>query len=337
MYCICLLVFIMVVVGGATRLTDSGLSITEWKPILGAIPPLNASDWQLAFEKYKKIPEYTQINADMDLAGFKVIYLWEWSHRFLGRLIGFAVLLPLVFFWVTGRLEKTLKPHLVVLFLLGAAQGAIGWWMVKSGLVDRVDVSQYRLAVHLTLAFVIFAWCLWIARGLAPHSNEYCTLTVQNFAPCVVLAILLQVFAGALVAGLDAGLAFNDWPQMDGAFVPSGLWIMEPFWRNLFENGKTVQFMHRMIAYSVLLLIIVQMVVTLRSASGKTHKRRTVVLAILVFIQASTGIVTLILQVPFSWAILHQAGAVVLLGFAIAHWRATVGSYPVQNQVRVIA
>ena len=159
----------MVIVGGATRLTDSGLSITEWKPILGAIPPLSATDWQVAFEKYQQIPEYQQINQGMSLGEFKFIYWWEWGHRFLGRFIGLVFVIPLIYFWLTGRLEQHLKPKLLFLFALGGMQGFVGWWMVKSGLVDRVDVSQYRLATHLTIAFVIFAVALWIAQGLRSY------------------------------------------------------------------------------------------------------------------------------------------------------------------------
>lgn len=329
LYAVCGLIFMMVIVGGATRLTDSGLSITEWKPILGAIPPLNASDWQVAIEKYRQIPEYQQINKGMSLDEFKVIYWWEWGHRFLGRLIGLFVAVPLIFFWMTGRLEARLKPRLLLLFALGGLQGAIGWWMVKSGLVDRVDVSQYRLAVHLTLACLIFAYAMWLARSLVPHPDEPASRTTQTFAPIVFWIVVLQIFLGALVAGLDAGLAFNDWPTMDGAVIPADLWIQNPAWINLFENPKTVQFVHRLGAYFVLALIFVQMIAVLRSASGPSHKRRSIVLFLLACFQAFLGIVTLVLQVPMSWALLHQGGAVVLLGFAVIHWRAMKGASPI--------
>jgi len=321
LYFVCFLIFIMVIVGGATRLTDSGLSITEWKPLLGAIPPLNTSDWQVAFEKYRLIPEYQLINKGMSLDEFKFIYWWERGHRFLGRFIGLAVFIPLVFFWVTGRLESWIKPHLVALFILGGLQGGIGWWMVSSGLVDRVDVSQYRLATHLTLACIIFAYTLWLARSLVVHSNESVTSAVAKLAPLVVLAVLIQIFLGALVAGLDAGLAFNEWPMMDGAIIPSDLWIQNPVWINIFENPKTVQFIHRMSAYALLALVFAQMVIALRSTSGGTHQRRTILLLILTLIQAAIGIITLVLQVPLNWGLYHQGGALVVLGFAVAHWR----------------
>ena len=321
LYLVCVLIFIMVIVGGATRLTDSGLSITEWKPQLGAIPPLNAQDWQIALEKYRQIPEYQLINKGMSMDEFKFIYWWEWGHRFLGRFIGLVVFFPLVFFWITGRLESWIKPHLAFLFVLGGLQGFIGWWMVSSGLVDRVDVSQYRLATHLTLACIIFAYTLWLARSLVTHSNEPVTSTVAKFAPWVVFAVLLQIFLGALVAGLDAGLAFNEWPTMDGAFIPADLWIQTPFWINAFENPKTVQFIHRMSAYALLALVFIQMVVGMKSASGETHKRRTILLLVLTLAQAAVGVVTLLLQVPLDWGLYHQGGALVVLGFAIAHWR----------------
>ena len=327
LYSICFLVFVMVIVGGATRLTDSGLSITEWQPLLGAIPPLSTSDWLVAFEKYKLIPEYTQINKGMSLEEFKFIYWWEWSHRFLGRFIGLVFFFPLLYFWLSGKLESQLKPKLTALLALGGLQGFIGWWMVSSGLVERVDVSQYRLAVHLVLANIIFAWCLWIARGLSHHSDEPATPTVHNFAPIIVFAVIIQIFLGALVAGLDAGLAFNDWPKMDGAIVPSGLLVQSPAWINFFENPKTVQFVHRCAAYILLALIFVQMLVAWFSSSGGTHKRRTVVLMVFALAQAMIGVVTLVMQVPLFWALLHQGGATILLGASIAHWRGFKGEY----------
>ncbi len=242
----------MVIVGGATRLTDSGLSITEWQPILGAIPPLTEADWLAAFEKYRQIPEYQLINKGMTLEDFKFIYWWEWAHRFLGRIIGLVFFIPFAVFALTGRLSRGTAWRCGVLFVLGGLQGALGWYMVSSGLVDRVDVSQYRLSAHLTLATVIFAAILWVAIGLggkrhAPrHGMEWAALAL-------VALILLQVAAGGFVAGLDAGMGYNTWPLMDGALVPPGLMIMEPGWRNLFENAMTVQFNHRLLAYVITL------------------------------------------------------------------------------------
>lgn len=314
----------MVLVGGATRLTDSGLSITEWKPILGIIPPLSIADWQDAFAKYQLIPEYTQINQGMSLSEFKFIFWWEWAHRFLGRIIGFVFFLPLVFFWMTGRIEKQIKPHLVFLLFLGGLQGAIGWWMVTSGLVDRVDVSQYRLAIHLIIACFIFAYAFWVARGLAPIEQRAAPSWLKLATPFVVLLILLQIFLGGLVAGLDAGLAFNDWPLMDGAIVPDGLAVLSPNWINWFENPKAVQFNHRVLAYFLFSIAFLQM---LMARGIDTHGGRAKFLFAVIFAQAALGVTTLMLQVPLNWALAHQAGAIVALAIAIANWRALVGSY----------
>ncbi len=335
LYGICALVAAMVVVGGATRLTDSGLSITEWELLIGIVPPLSEADWQIAFDKYKQLPEYRLVNEGMSLAQFQFIYWWEWAHRLLGRIIGVAFIVPLVWFWVAGRIEPKLKLRLLLLLAMGALQGAVGWWMVRSGLVDRVDVSQYRLAVHLTLAAVIFAYALWIARGLAVHSDERADRVLHGLAPTMVVVTGLQIFAGALVAGLDAGLAFNTWPRMDGALWPDGLLVQEPAWRNFFENPKTVQFVHRLIAYGLVLLVLVNWVSSRSRSNGETHRRRGLVLLALVLVQAVLGVVTLIWQVPIGWALAHQATAFALLGFAVAHWRALRGSYPAVTGLRV--
>ena len=326
LYIVLVVLFALVIVGGATRLTDSGLSITEWQPIHGVIPPLSASEWVEEFEKYKQIPEYEQINQGMSLEEFKVIFWWEWAHRFLARGVGFVFAIPLALFWLTGRLESRLKPKLLGILALGGLQGAIGWWMVASGLVDRVDVSQYRLATHLTLACIIFAATVLVARGLAPHSEESADASVQRFAGFVVLAILLQIYLGGLVAGLDAGLTYNTWPLMDGRWWPGDLLAIEPAWRNFFENPKTVQFVHRLGAYAVLLLVIWHAIsVAKGEGATSTHARRAILLAGLTVIQALIGIVTLVMQVPLHWALAHQGMALVVLGFACAHWRGTKG------------
>ena len=215
----------MILVGGVTRLTDSGLSITEWKPIMGAIPPLSEADWQHAFEAYRQIPEYAQVNPTMDLAAFKTIYWWEWTHRFLGRLIGAAFLVPFLFFWWAGYISRALWPKLAGLFALGGLQGAVGWYMVKSGLVDRIDVSQYRLAVHFGIAVLILGATLWLWLGLGaePKRKSPRPHHALGVAALVLVLVYLQMLAGALVAGLDAGFGFNTWPLINGAFVPDGL------------------------------------------------------------------------------------------------------------------
>ncbi|MGH6819938.1 MAG: COX15/CtaA family protein, partial [Methylocella sp.] len=230
LFAIAFLTFCMVIVGGATRLTDSGLSITEWQPLIGAIPPLTADAWQAAFEKYRLTPEYNTVNHGMTLAQFQFIYWWEWSHRFLGRFIGVAFFVPLVFFVGTGRISRGLRHRLLAIFVLGALQGALGWYMVASGLADRVDVSQYRLSAHLSLATLIYGATVWTALGLgvmrhAPSSDR------ERAGLLIVALVLLQIAGGGFVAGLDAGMGYNTWPLMDGKLVPGGLFVMEPFWR----------------------------------------------------------------------------------------------------------
>ena len=308
LYAMAFLVFCMVIVGGATRLTDSGLSITEWRPLLGAIPPLNEADWLAAFEKYKLIPEYQIQNRGMALSDFKFIYWWEWAHRFLGRFIGVAFALPLIYFTLTRRIERTLWPKLFALFILGGAQGALGWYMVASGLVDRVDVSQYRLAAHLTLAALIFAAILWVGMGIG-RRRQYPSSRDDWFAILLVVLILLQIAAGGFVAGLDAGQGYATWPKMDGQWIPSGLWIMAPGWKNVFENAMAVQFNHRALAYVLLLASIMH--------AWRKPSRPATILAIAILIQACLGILTLLLHVPLSAALIHQAGAMIVLALAV--------------------
>jgi cytochrome c oxidase assembly protein subunit 15 len=302
------LVFCMVLVGGATRLTDSGLSITEWQPLLGAIPPLSEADWLVAFEKYKQIPEYTVVNRGMSLDEFKFIYWWEWSHRFLGRFIGVAFLLPFLFFWLGQRLSKHLAWRLAGIFVLGGLQGALGWYMVASGLSERVDVSQYRLAAHLVFAAVIFAAILCTAMNLdAPR--RHLRSRAAWAAAVIVALIFLQIGTGGFVAGIDAGMGYNTWPLMDGKLIPDGLWVMTPSWRNLFENALTVQFMHRMIAYAIAIYITVY--------AWRVRDAGSVFLLSLVLIQIGIGILTLLHQMPLSLALFHQGGALLLLAAAL--------------------
>ena len=320
------LLFVLVLVGGATRLTGSGLSITEWKPIHGVIPPLSATEWQEEFDLYKRIPQYEQINKDMTVEEFKTIFWWEWAHRLIARSIGFVFALPLAFFWLTGRIEKRVRWPLVGLLALGGFQGFIGWWMVSSGLAERVSVSQYRLATHLTIACLIFAATMWLMRALSPHSDDAIpTPSSRRLAGIIVFMAIVQIYLGALVAGLHAGLAYNTWPLMDGTIVPGGLFLQQPWWINLFENPKTVQFVHRIGAYVLFALALIHMIACLRAAPQTTHARRALLLFGLVCVQATIGILTLIWQVPLGWALAHQGGALVVLGFAVAHWRGFVG------------
>jgi cytochrome c oxidase assembly protein subunit 15 len=335
LYIVLVVLFALVMVGGATRMTGSGLSITEWKPIHGVIPPLNQAEWQEEFEKYQQIPQYEQINKGMTLEEFKEIFWWEWAHRLLARGVGFLVAIPLVLFWASGRLERGLKPRLVGLLALGGLQGAVGWWMVASGLSERAFVSQYRLAIHLTFACVIVMAVTYIARGLAIYSQAPAGRGVQRFAGIMVLLVLVQIYLGALVAGLHAGLTYNTWPLMDGAIIPGDLFVIDPAWRNLFENPKTVQFIHRMFAYTVLVVAIWHAVATARAEPGTTHARRAWVLVGLVLVQAAIGVGTLLAQAHMHWALLHQGVALVVLIFATAHWRGTKGAYPLPTEVVV--
>lgn len=327
LYVVILVMLALFVVGGATRLTNSGLSITEWQPIHGVIPPLNDAEWQEEFQKYQQIPEYRELNEGMSLDAFKGIFWWEWTHRLLARSVGFLFAVPLIFFWATGRLEQRVKPRLVGILALGALQGAVGWWMVASGLVDRTDVSQYRLATHLIMACLIFTATMVVARGLAPHSAGPADRSVRRFAGWMVVAILVQVYLGALVAGLDAGFSYNTWPLMDGAVIPGDLFVQHPWWRNVFENPKTVQFIHRCGAYTVFALALIQAIFAWRRQAGSTHAWRALVMFGLVTVQVVIGIATLILAVPLDLGLTHQAVALILLAFAAAHWRGTKGPY----------
>ena len=321
---VALLVLAMIVVGGATRLTDSGLSITEWQPLLGAIPPLTDAHWQEAFAKYQQIPEYHQVNKGMSLADFKVIYWWEWSHRFLGRIIGVVFALPLLVFWALGRLPGGMAWKLVGVLALGGLQGAIGWYMVKSGLVDRVDVSHYRLALHLGTAFLILAALVWLALDLEarPIAIRLDTLTRgQRRAAAMLLGLLfLQVLLGALVAGTKAGLTYNTWPLMDGRLVPDGLLSMSPWFVNVFENVATIQFDHRVLAYVIVALALWH-ALSLRGVDDERVMMSAVLLVLAVLAQAALGIWTLLAAkgaIPIGLGLAHQGFAAVL--FAIAVW-----------------
>jgi heme a synthase len=310
LWCVAALIVCMVIVGGATRLTDSGLSITEWRPLLGAIPPWNEAHWQEAFAKYKLIPEYQIQNRGMSLEDFKFIYWWEWAHRFLGRIIGAAFLLPLIYFIWTKQIARSLWPKLALLFVVGGLQGALGWYMVSSGLSERVDVSQYRLAAHLTLAVALFAAVLFTAFTL----NDRVAFNWSNkslLAATFIGLLFLQVAAGGFVAGLDAGHASDTWPKMNDAWVPDGLHVIEPHWRNFFENALAVQFNHRLLAYVLLLLAILQFAWLRSTTSG-------LVFAVVIG-QACLGIMTVLWQVPLTTALAHQGGALLVLALALYH------------------
>ncbi|WP_314962289.1 COX15/CtaA family protein [Bradyrhizobium cosmicum] len=316
--CVAALIALMVLVGGATRLTESGLSIVEWKPVTGSVPPLSEAQWTEAFEAYKKIPQYRELNAGMSLSEFKEIFWWEWSHRFLGRFIGLAYLLPFLFFLWRGGLSGELKRRLWLLFALGGLQGVVGWWMVASGLTERVEVSQYRLATHLMLALLIFAGIVWTVRRLPGRPQIAAPARLRFTAALLLLATLLQIYFGALVAGLRAGRAYNTWPQIDGALIPSSerLWFETPWWRNMFDNVLTVQFEHRMTAYALFVLAALHAIDAVRSRTGAATGGALWLFAA-VSLQAVLGILTLLNQVPIGLALAHQAVAIVVLALAV--------------------
>jgi cytochrome c oxidase assembly protein subunit 15 len=316
--CVAALIALMVLVGGATRLTESGLSIVEWKPVTGSLPPLSEAQWTDAFEAYKKIPQYRELNAGMSLAEFKEIYWWEWSHRLLGRFIGVAYLLPFLFFLWRGGLSAELKRRLWGLFALGGLQGAVGWWMVASGLSERVEVSQYRLATHLVLALLIFAGIVWTVRRLALRPQIAAPLRLRLTSALLVVVTFVQIYFGALVAGLRAGRAYNTWPEIDGAFIPSAerLWFETPWWRNLFDNVLTVQFEHRMMAYALFALAALHALDAVRSRAGSASDGALWLLSA-VSLQAVLGILTLLNQVPIGLALAHQAVAILVLTLAV--------------------
>jgi cytochrome c oxidase assembly protein subunit 15 len=315
------LVFATVLVGGATRLTESGLSIVEWKPVTGTLPPLTQDAWEAEFAKYRAIPQYQAINRGMSLEQFKTIYWWEWAHRMLGRTIGAAFLLPFLWFLWRGWVDPQLRRRLWAIFALGAVQGAVGWWMVASGLADRISVSQYRLAFHLTLACVIYAALLWTAQRLAQRAPPATSTRLRASALALLALVVVQIYFGALVAGLDAGLAYNTWPLIDGALVPAAdrLLFLTPAWRNIFENGLTVQFNHRMLAYGLWIAAMLHAADAARTLRRGPALTGALVLAAAVTIQAAIGIATLLYQTPIALALLHQGMAIGVLTVAVLH------------------
>jgi cytochrome c oxidase assembly protein subunit 15 len=318
------LVFLMVSLGGATRLTGSGLSITQWQPVAGVLPPLSEAAWQEAFERYREIPQYRHVNEGMSLAAFKRIYWWEWTHRFLGRLVGVAFLLPFLLFLAAGRIRGALVPRLAALFVLGGVQGGVGWYMVRSGLAERIDVSQYRLALHLSLAVLIFGALLWtsLSTGAVQVRSGPEPRARRAAAALIAALVFLQIVAGAFVAGLRAGAGYNTWPLMDGRLVPDGLGALEPWWANLFENALTVQFNHRMLAYAIAIAVAWHVWAVLRGSDGGTARASAAALGAAVAAQVALGIWTLLARVPLALGLAHQAGAVAVFGIAVWHLHA---------------
>lgn len=325
LYILAALVVAMVAIGGATRLTGSGLSITEWKPVTGAIPPLTEQAWTAEFEKYRQIPQYDLVNRGMSLSEFKFIYAWEWGHRQFGRLIGFAFFLPLLWFWVRGAIKGKFVLTLVGIGALGGLQGAIGWIMVASGLeAGMTAVAPIKLALHLTVASIILACLVWVAAGLKDPSEVVDEGDVGRFAPrALVGLVLLQIALGGLVAGSKAGYTYNTWPLMDGALIPPGsaLFVVKPWIENFVDNVLLVQFNHRIVAYVVVAFALWHAFDLRRRAPGSKAGRRANALAGLTLGQMALGIATLLLVVPLWAGLAHQVFAMLVLGMAVAHAR----------------
>lgn len=319
----CALVFAMVVVGGVTRLTGSGLSIVEWQPIVGSVPPISQEDWEVLLEKYRQIPQYEQVNKGMTLDAFKGIFWWEYFHRLLGRLIGLVYFVPFVYFMVRKRVDRVLGVKLLGIFVLGALQGLMGWYMVMSGLADNIYVSQYRLTAHLGLAFIIYAAMFWVATGLISPANTHLSdpLSIhklKRFAQVLTGLIFIMVLSGGLVAGIHAGRAYNTFPLMDGFLIPPAMFVLEPWYRNFFDNITTVQFDHRLIAWLLIFSIPWFWVRAKRLSLSWSGRLACHLLLLMLFIQVGLGITTLLLSVPLTFAAAHQAGAVLL--FTAALW-----------------
>jgi cytochrome c oxidase assembly protein subunit 15 len=308
-------IFGMILLGGVTRLTHSGLSMVEWKPLVGIIPPLSEQAWLETFEKYKQYPEYQKINRGMDLSGFKYIFMYEYLHRVLGRLIGVIFLLPMLYFTFKGRVRPGLMPKLVALFFMGGLQGLLGWYMVKSGLVNDPHVSQYRLTAHLGLAVAIYAYMLWVAFELLfPVRDQGDRVSGPGRWSLVLVGLVyLMILSGGLVAGTRAGFAYSTWPLMGPTFIPDAIYSGSPAWLDMFEDITTIQFNHRMFAYLLFVLINLFALLVFRGEGGRLARRGALLLVLALWVQVGLGISTLLMHVPVSLAAAHQGGAVALL------------------------
>ena len=313
-------IFGMIVLGGVTRLTHSGLSMVEWKPLIGIIPPLSEQAWLETFEKYKQFPEYQKINQGMSLDGFKSIFMYEYLHRVLGRLIGILFLLPMLYFMFRRRVRPGMMPKLLILFFMGGLQGLLGWYMVKSGLVNNPHVSQYRLTAHLGVAVAIYAYMLWVAFDLlfpAQNMGSQAAGRYARWSLVLVALVYLMILSGGLVAGTRAGFAYDTWPLMGDSFIPRGLYAGTPGWLDAFEDITTIQFNHRMFAYLLFILLNGFAFVVYRSAVGGHARLGMGLLVVALLLQVTLGISTLLLHVPVAVAAAHQGGAVLLLSATV--------------------
>lgn len=312
------MIFIMAIIGAATRLTESGLSIVYWEPVKGAVPPLNHDAWVAEFEKYRQSPQYQQINRGMTLAEFQYIFWWEYIHRLWGRLIGLVFAVPLLWFAIRGVIRGKLALQLAGLLVLGGLQGAVGWWMVASGLVHEPAVSHYRLATHLMLAALLFSLCLALgARLLGWRGGVFATLGLRRGATlCLALTVITMTW-GAFVAGLDAGRIYNTFPLMDGRFVPAEAWDQKPKWLNLFENHATVQWTHRVLAFTTAFVVLFHAFSVYRKGQARNM---AVFMGTAMVAQIALGALTVVHGVPVVLGVLHQANGFILLGLVVLHW-----------------
>lgn len=312
LFIVCAFVFAMIVVGGVTRLTESGLSMVNWQPVSGIMPPLNEAEWTAEFEAYKQYPEYQKINMGMSLDEFKNIFFWEYSHRLLGRLIGLVFAVPFFIFMMRGKIKRTLKPHLWLMLFLGGAQGLLGWYMVKSGLVDRPDVSHYRLTAHLGLAFIIYIYMFRVALGLLMPISASAKGRPHGLTIAYLSLLFLQILLGGLVAGLHAGLVSDTWPLMMGQLIPDGLFYNDPWYMNMLDNPLTIHFEHRLTAY-IVAIIAMGLWWEMHSDSNASVRHAVNLVLLSVVLQIILGVLTIINMVPIQLAAAHQAGAVVAL------------------------
>ncbi len=314
------LIFSMVILGGVTRLTRSGLSMVEWAPIMGAVPPLSQAQWQDSFDKYKQFPEYKKINRNIDVEEFKSIFWFEYSHRLLGRIIGLAFLIPFLVFLARRKIRKADTPKYIAMFVLGGLQGVLGWYMVKSGLVNNPHVSQYRLTAHLVAAIAIYSYILWIAWDLLLAKSvklDSSMRSVKRFGIALTSLIILMILSGGFVAGTKAGLAYNTFPTMNGEWIPAGLLALQPWWINLFENPTTIQFNHRMIAWLLMVCVPAFWFYATRIVQDPMTRIGLHLLVAMFTVQVLLGVTTLLFAVPVALGAAHQAGALILLTISL--------------------
>ncbi len=316
--CGCFLIFSMVIIGGITRLTGSGLSITEWKPIVGIIPPLNDIDWEIAFEKYKQIPQFRKINYDYKIDDFKSIFWWDYFHRLLGRIIGIVFIIPFIWFYLKGNFDKRIIKKMIFLFLLGALQGIIGWLMVESGLSERTNVSHIRLALHLITAFITFGFTFYFALEIQYGETKLQTIkSLNRLIKILFITVIIQIIYGAFVAGLHAGKIYNTFPLMNGKLIPDGMLFLKPTIINFFDNHTLVQFIHRFLAGTIVILSFFLFYLSRINKMNSVQKKGILYFLCAVFLQFILGIFTLLTSVEIKLAVLHQAGALILFSTGV--------------------